>query len=822
MTRRIRLLHGLLTATAVLLAAHVVVILFTGGYAVRGLGVRIGGHGVLAPVMVLIAIALARRFVRYRAGAPVTFFAPPAAATVFLTCLLVYLANGQTIWSGDTLPARYLPLSILREGNFDLDEFPFLQDPRKFPNQWFIRYANGHVVSDYPVGAALLALPFYVPSALGTVAAETRLVEELEKLAAATIVALSAAVLYLTLRRLTTAGAALLITAAYALGTTSLSESSQALWQHGASQLGLAAALYCLVRGRQQPRWTAFAGLPLAFAIISRPSDLLIALPLGLYVLVHRPRQVAGFLLAGLPVGAFQLWYNATTFGNPFRVQFFFSVSTAIHDLPSGAGVWTTPVWEGLRGVLLSPARGLLVYSPFALFSALGMLLVWRRGGDRLLRYAAPGVVAIVLLYSRWVNWWGGSSYGPRLLADLSPVLALFIYPVVPILARSRALKMAFIALVAWSVGAHAIGAFVDDRSWNWNGNMVVDRFPDRLWSWSDNQLVNPPRDAFRRAVIAARRLPTSRNAPELLSASYRSDSPASVVIDCGQMLQLSVGATNVGRAAWLAQSTRERGLVRLGWRWYRDGRSLPLAEGRVSLGAAVLPGESHEFRASITPPREPGTYVLEVGLLDEWVMWFAERGTPPIRVAVTVASAPVLPERAHALPAMIHELRVAADHVPRVAVSTDRSRYRPGDVLRVTLDGSAAGRSWTADAYLMLWGPDGARWFYDGRRIVRARECQWTPLARAVALPDGHRRRVVLDLPTAEMPLGSYTWHLLLTEVDGYRIVAAAETSFELTSATTAVDRSRPASVEAELDHRDGDLPGQPRVARRADLGQR
>jgi len=64
MTRRIRLLHGLLTATAVLLAVHVVVILFTGGYAVRGLGVRIGGHGVLAPVMVLIAIALARRVVR--------------------------------------------------------------------------------------------------------------------------------------------------------------------------------------------------------------------------------------------------------------------------------------------------------------------------------------------------------------------------------------------------------------------------------------------------------------------------------------------------------------------------------------------------------------------------------------------------------------------------------------------------------------------------------------------------------------------------------------------------------------------------------------
>jgi len=758
----------------------------------------------------LIVVALARRFVRYRAGAPATFFAPPAAGTVFLACLLVYLANGKTIWSGDTLPARYLPLSILREGNFDLDEFPFLRDIEKFPRQWFIRYANGHVLSDYPVGAALLALPFYVPSALGTVAAEAHLVEELEKLAAASTVALSAAVLYLTLRRLTTAGAALVITAAYALGTTSLSESSQALWQHGASQLGLAATLYCLVRGRREPRWVAVAGLPLAFAIISRPSDLLLAVPLGLYVLIHHTRQLPGFLAAGVPAVAFQLWYNASAFGNPFRMQFFSSATGAVRDL-SGGWAWTTPLGAGLAGVLVSPGRGLLVYSPFVLFSALGMLLVWRRGGDRLLRYAVPGVVAVVLLYSRWINWWGGSSYGPRLLADLSPVLALFLYPVVPMLARSRALRTAFIVLVAWSVGAHAIGAFVDDRSWNWNGNMDVDRFPERLWSWTDNQLVNPPRDAFRQAVITSRRLPTSRDAPQLLSASYRWDSPTKIIVDCGQMVELSVGATNVGRAVWLAQGVRERGLVRLGWRWYRDGRPLPRAEGRISLNATMLPGESREFRASIPPPREPGTYVLEVGMVDEWVMWFAERGTPPVRLAVTVETAPALPERADAVPAMIRDLQTTTDHVPRVSLSTDRSRYRSGDVLHVTLDGGAVGRSWMVDAYLILWGPDGA-WFYDGGRMTRARECQWTPLARAVALPDGDRRRVTLDVPTAGLAAGPYTWHLWVTEVNGFRIVGAAQASFEVGSGAASL-------VEPELDHRDRDLSHQPGVRGPSDV---
>jgi hypothetical protein len=42
---------------------------------------------------------------------------------------------------------------------------------------------------------------------------------------------------------------ALLVTAAYTF------VSSQALWQHGPSQLGIAAALYFLVRGREAERW---------------------------------------------------------------------------------------------------------------------------------------------------------------------------------------------------------------------------------------------------------------------------------------------------------------------------------------------------------------------------------------------------------------------------------------------------------------------------------------------------------------------------------------------------------------------------------------
>jgi hypothetical protein len=82
----------------------------------------------------------------------------------------------------------------------------------------------------------------------------------------------------------------------HALGTSSFSVSSQALWQHGPSQLTLVIGLYSLIRGRAEPVWMGLAGFSLAFAVLCRPTDLLLALPLGAYVIIyHRPEASPQF-----------------------------------------------------------------------------------------------------------------------------------------------------------------------------------------------------------------------------------------------------------------------------------------------------------------------------------------------------------------------------------------------------------------------------------------------------------------------------------------------------------------------------------------------
>jgi hypothetical protein len=230
--------------------------------------------------------ALARITIRHESGRISGLLTHPNATRLFLIALFIYNANGRQIGAVDTIPSRFLPYSLLREGNFDLDEFRFLYT-QGVPA--YLIQSGGHVVSAYPPGPAILALPFYLLPILGRVPPQSKLLIDVEKLAAAVLTALSVALMYATIRRLSDQKEALILSLIYAFGTSSLSISSQALWQHGPSQLLLAASLYCLVRGNEQPQWAAVSGLPLGMAVLCRPTDLLIAIPLAAYVFhAHR------------------------------------------------------------------------------------------------------------------------------------------------------------------------------------------------------------------------------------------------------------------------------------------------------------------------------------------------------------------------------------------------------------------------------------------------------------------------------------------------------------------------------------------------------
>jgi SAM-dependent methyltransferase len=80
-------------------------------------------------------------------------------------------------------------------------------------------------------------------------------------------------------------------------------------------------------------------------------------------------------------------------------------------------------------------------------------------------------------------------------------------------------------------------------------------------------------------------------------------------------------------------------GQVQVGSRWRGPGEE-PVAadEGRAPLEDPLAPGETRNVPLVVIAPGEPGPYELVLDLIQEWVGWFAGRGSEALRLKVQVA----------------------------------------------------------------------------------------------------------------------------------------------------------------------------------------
>jgi hypothetical protein len=460
---------------------------------------------------------------------------------LLLGVLAVYLSNFRAHDSGDTRPARYLPISLLREGDFDLDEFPALfHSPTSRGPDGVTPYnlvnVNGRHYSKFPVGTAILALPVYIIPVLAGMGPESLWLPHVEALAAALIVSFSVLFFFWTVREFIAERWALVAALVYAFGTSSFSLSSQALWQHGPGQFFLTLALLSFVRARANAQYWILAGFALGAAIVVRPTNLLLTLPLGLYLLHRHRGQIWRVAVGAAPPLLLLKVYNYLHFGSPLESGYTLGV-----DAAGSEHLLSTPLLEGLAGLLISPGRGLFVYSPVLLFAVVGAYRLWRTG-DWFWRYLILAPILLVLGHGKLAAWWGGWCYGPRYLAEATPFLCLLLFPILEELPRRRVVAVTFAVLLLFSVGAHGIGALGYNGSWD--ANPDVNENTHRLWSVRANPIIEYVRHAYwnvgeilhrlRRSPSAREpSLPDARSRPLRLQDRARSQG-RSVVQDYG------------------------------------------------------------------------------------------------------------------------------------------------------------------------------------------------------------------------------------------------------------------------------------------------
>jgi len=102
-------------------------------------------------------------------------------------------------------------------------------------------------------------------------------------------------------------------------------------------------------------------------------------------------------------------------------------------------------------------------------------------------------------------------------------------------------------------------------------------------------------------------------------------DSPWRAV--AGQPVKIAIKVTNIGDTIWLARPPSEYGQVRFGIAVSDLNGNQLFERERGKLDRDVRPGETAEVRWTISPIREPGRYVLDVGGVAELVEWFSQTG---------------------------------------------------------------------------------------------------------------------------------------------------------------------------------------------------
>ena len=112
----------------------------------------------------------------------------------------------------------------------------------------------------------------------------------------------------------------------------------------------------------------------------------------------------------------------------------------------------------GIPGLLVSPARGLLVFTPFLVFVVVGLKQRLRIPGERQLAIALGIAAAAQFLVYSQIDWRAGVSWGPRYLTDLLPILVWMLAPAPLVLGRTA--RGALVALIVAAVGIQVIGAF--------------------------------------------------------------------------------------------------------------------------------------------------------------------------------------------------------------------------------------------------------------------------------------------------------------------------------------------------------------------------
>ncbi|MFX1518320.1 MAG: ArnT family glycosyltransferase [Promethearchaeota archaeon] len=165
------------------------------------------------------------------------------------------------------------------------------------------------------------------------------------------------------------------------------------------------------------------SGTGMGFLILLDYPNLLLIAPMLLYLLSSKNWRLIWLFL--LPVGLFATilaWYQFVCFESPFVTTYTYAVTHG--DVTTG---FNNPLHIGLIALLITPRRGLFLYSPILLFGFYGLAKMLQNKTERKEALLFISFFLILLIFFALQKYSSGWVFGSRRLTPVLPLFVLFV-----------------------------------------------------------------------------------------------------------------------------------------------------------------------------------------------------------------------------------------------------------------------------------------------------------------------------------------------------------------------------------------------------------
>ncbi len=245
---------------------------------------------------------------------------------------------------------------------------------------------------------------------------------------------------------------------------------------HGAETFFILLAVYSAYRYviKRKLFYLYITGCALGFALIIRPTSILVLPPLFLLLYFYNPKKedlkpnvradlkyFAIIVAIVLPFVCIYCCYNYLRFGSIFETGYGLIASRL------GVDNFDTPIQTGLLGLLASPGKGFFIYSPVTVLFFFSVKPFFKKHNMLAISFVLL-IVLYILFYAKYRYWHGCNGWGPRFIFVITPFVMIPIAELIESasLQKQKLVKFIFYTVCVISFMIQFISVSVNGNQW--------------------------------------------------------------------------------------------------------------------------------------------------------------------------------------------------------------------------------------------------------------------------------------------------------------------------------------------------------------------